>query len=136
MSDFQAVIERSDREIKQQDATRKLELAARELAAIFFKIVRGIGEPEHLVRKVAAFTDAIDAYSSAFGQLPTGVVLREMLEYPRNPALDWENQRVDQLLAEEAIRRAALQLVAPGLLDQQIHREKALRDLQSPLFAQ
>lgn len=117
--------------IKQQDATQKLELAAKELAANFFRIVRGTGVPEYLMRKVAAFTDALDGYANAFGHLPRGDVLQAMLQYPRDPALDWESQRVDQLLAEEAICRAALQLLASGLLDERAERDKALGDLRA-----
>lgn len=122
-----------EQKIKQDEATSKLEVAARELAANFFRIVRGAGEPEHLARKVAAFAEAFNAYSDTFGRPPGGDVLKTMLEYPRDPALNWENQRVDQLLAEETICRSALQFVASGLLDQQVHRKQALNDLRAAI---
>lgn len=55
-------------------------------------------------------------YSDALGKPPSEDVLKAMLEYPRDTALNWENHRVDKLLAEEAICGAALQFVASGLL--------------------
>ena len=131
MPDLRVVSERSNGEIKEQAVTLALKFALVNLTANLIRIVRGSGKPDRLFDDIEGFIGAYKDYCIALVQVPDGAMLSALLQF--NPDQNPDDDRLDEVLLENAICRDALQIVASSLVDQRVPREKALGELQHHL---
>jgi hypothetical protein len=132
LPDLTVVSERSAEEIKKQRATLELKFALANLTANLIRIVRGAGKPDRVFDDIDGLTGTYNDYCIAFGRPPDGPVVSALLDF--NPEQDHPNDdRLDEIQIENAVCRDALQIVASSLVDQRIHRERALHELQTHL---
>jgi hypothetical protein len=130
MPDITVVSERSEKQIKEQEATDEVEFALVELTANLIRIVRGAGAPHWLIKQIVALLTAIDLYSDTVGHVPSASVFSRLIRMPEAER-DLEGDRYEEALADHGICRAALQIVASSFLDQKLQRLKAMDDLQT-----
>jgi len=123
--------ERSSDDIKKQTATLALQFALASLTANLIRIVGGAGKPERLFDDIDGIAGAYNDYCLVLGSVPDGAALRSLLRFDPHQSAD--DDRLDEVLLENAICRDALQIVASSLVDQRIHREKAVSELQRHL---
>jgi hypothetical protein len=131
LPDLRVVSERSSEEIKKQTATLALKFSLVNLTANLIRIVRGAGKPDRLLDDIDGFLGAYKDYCVTVDRVPDGAVLSALLQF--TPDQNPDDDRLDEVLLENAICRDALQIVASSLVDQRIHREKALGELQDHL---
>ena len=113
-------------------ATSALKTALTDLAGNLIRVVRGAGKADRIANQVNAFEDAFIGYRDATGRSPDGMVLGELLQYQEPDAI-CDDDRFEEVLIENAVCRAALQIVASTLLDQRTPRERALNELHDHL---
>ena len=75
MPDLTVVEERSDKEIKKQEATDEVEFALVDLTANLIRVVRGAGASHRIVRQLNVLSAALRAYFDNFGHWPSASLL-------------------------------------------------------------
>jgi hypothetical protein len=131
LPDLRAVSRRSSEEIKKQTATLALKFALANLTANLIRIVQGAGKPDRLFDDIDGIVGAYNDYCIAVGHAPDGALLGSLLQFVLHENAG--DDHLDEVFLENAICRDALQIVASSLVDQRIHREKALGELQRHL---
>jgi len=126
------VSQRSEKEFKVQEATDEVEITLIELTSNLIRVVRGAGAPYSIIKQLVALLAAIDLYSDNVGHLPSASLLSRLIRMP-GADRDLESYRYEEALADDSICRAALQIVASSLLDQNLQRKRAMGDLQMHL---
>jgi hypothetical protein len=125
--------ESSTEEIEKKRATVALKFALVNLTANLIQVVSGIGKPDRIVDFIDGFVDTINEYYKTVGSMPTVALLGELIGFPGRADLNPGDHRLDEVILEDAICRSALQLVASTLMDQRIHQERALGEMQAQL---
>jgi hypothetical protein len=133
LSDLAVVSERSAEDIIKQRATLALKFSLINLTANLIRVVRGAGKPDRIVDYIDGFVDAFNEYYKVIGHAPTGAMLSDLIRFPDRADLKLDDDRLDEMLLEDAICRSALQMVASTLMEQRIHQEEALGELQGHL---
>jgi len=125
--------ERSEKEIKEQQAAEEIEFALVELTANLMRVVRGAGAPHRIVAQLNACAAAFRAYFDDVGHMPSASLLATLI---RMPGADrtLEGDRYEEALVNHSVYRAVLQIVASSLMNQNLHHESALNDLQTHLL--
>ena len=133
MPDLTVVSEHSTKEIEKERATVALKFALVNLTANLIRVVRGAGKPDRIVDYIDGFVDTFNEYYRTVGSVPSGGLLGELIRLPDRADLNLDDNRLDEVMLEDAICRSALQMVASTLMDQRIHQERALGELQGQL---
>lgn len=113
---------------------RALRAALLELTANLMRVVRGAGKAERIAAQTNAFAIAFNEYADLHGHGPAADLLREILHFRSNDSSDGGHP--EEAIADNAICRTALQVVASKLLDQKIPLERALAILHQMLLAE
>jgi hypothetical protein len=116
------------------DKERALRATLLELTANLMRVVRGAGKAERIAAQTNAFAIAFNEYSDIHGHGPAADLLREILHFRSNDPPD--GGLPEDTIAESAICRTALQVVASKLLDQKIPLERALGVLHQMLLTE
>jgi hypothetical protein len=130
LPDLKVVSVRPAAEIKKQKAAAKLGLALQDLTANLIRVVRGAGKPELIFEHVDRFVEAFAKFCDDTGEAPDPTLLRELIALPQP---NWDDDRLDEALSEQAILRHSLQIVASGLLQQRMQRDAAMNKLHDTL---
>jgi hypothetical protein len=130
LPDLRVVSERPAAEIKKQQAAAKLGVALQDLTANLIRIVRGAGKPEMIFEHVDGFVEAFARFCDDTGETPDPMLLRELIALPQP---NWDDDRLDEALSEQAILRHSLQVVASELLQQRMQRDAAMNKLHDTL---
>jgi hypothetical protein len=130
MPDLKVVSERPAAEIKKQKATAKLGWALKDLTANLIRVVRGAGKPEMIFKQVDGFVEAYATFFDDTGEAPDPALLRGLIAMPEP---NWDDDRLDEVLSEQALIRHSLQVVASGLLEQRTQRETAMNKFHDTL---
>jgi hypothetical protein len=90
------------------------------LTANLLRVTRGAGNPYAIVRQATAFVEALVEYGDAAGGLFNSVEITNSLraEPDGEPMRRLKGEHLAQYLAEQAVIRGALQIVASRLLGQ------------------
>ena len=132
MPDLRFVNESDD--LAKLDKERAHRAALLELTANLMRVVRGAGKAERIAAQTNAFAVAFNEYSDLHGHGPAADLLREILHFRSNDAAGGPHP--EEAIAESAICRTALQVVASKLLDQKIPLERALAVLHQMFLAE
>jgi hypothetical protein len=132
LADLRVVSERSAEEIKKQEATQALKAALVNLTGNLIRVVRGAGKPDRIIEQLHAVAVSYTEYSDAHGGEADSSVYREMLRF-ETPELPERDDRARAVLAEHAICRTALQVVASTMLEQERQQLNALGELRNRL---
>ncbi len=111
MPDLRVVAERSEKEIREQKATRTLKSALVNLAANLLRVIRGAGKPDRITEHLRALAEAYVNWEDVHGRPATDDVFHELLNFPRPEPTEREEQD-EMAMIEYAICRHALQIVA------------------------
>jgi hypothetical protein len=131
--DQTVVTERSTEEVQKGRATVALKFALVTLTANLIQVVSGAGKPDRIVDFIDGFVDTFNEYYKTVGSLPADALLGELIGFPDRADLNPDEHRLDEVILEDAICRSALKMVASTLMDQRIHQERALGEMQEQL---
>ncbi len=132
MPDLRVVSERSEQEIKKQEAAAALKQALTALTANLIRIVRGAGKPDFIAEHLRDVAVAYANYCDIDVRGVPADVIRDMLRFEMSE-LPENQDRVDMIIAEHAICRAGLQVAASALVQQDRQRDNGLLDLHRAL---
>lgn len=118
MPDLKVVAERSEKQIKEHEATRALKQALVKLAANLIRVVRGAGNPDLIMQHLRDTAVAYINWEDVHRRPATAGELGNLLDFPEPKLIgnEWSDGTV---MTEYAICRNALQIVASTLLGQQ-----------------
>jgi hypothetical protein len=128
LPDLRVVSERSSQEIQEQVATRALKDALVNLTGNLIRVARGAGRPECIMEHLWTLVTVHVAYADIHGREPDPGLYGEMLQF-RHGELPESGDRLEIVFEEQVICRAALQIVASTILEQDRPKQSALREL-------
>jgi hypothetical protein len=112
------VVENSLADVSRNRAVGDLDWTLRDLAANLLRVAGGAGAPAEIPAQAYALVEALEQYRQAFGNFPPGDEVAHGLATdpylgPGHPPVQ---QRLEDMRAEQAVLRSAVEVAAARLL--------------------